>query len=206
MQYLRYHFLQKYFSNHFTQKGRLLQVFSVTHCWLLARERKNFGTLSRLLKGTVTMFFPGRLWERAVWRIQRGVRQTVSDSRGGQETRKGPRSLALVGMALRGPWTFQLHRPHVLRSWHDRSHPPTLVAPTPAKYNAKQQQKKKWSVGWWWDITYQWINERIISGFQMLEANYSNEDQEVLSTVMVEEERGQKSSSEKQKPSLTPSV
>lgn len=61
------------------------------------------GMLSRLLTGAMTMPLPGCLGEQAELREYRGVGQTVSDSRRGQETRKRHSSLALVGYGLEGP-------------------------------------------------------------------------------------------------------
>lgn len=73
-----------------------------------------------------------------------GMGQIARDSRGGQQTRKRHSSLALVGVALRGSGTLQVHRPHILRRFDMIfSYPLTSAAPSPAKHTHKINKNKK---------------------------------------------------------------
>lgn len=100
-------------------------------------------------RGTMTRPLPGYLGEQAVLGEYRGVGQTVSDSRRGQRPGKGMALWLWVGMAWRDPWTFQVHRPHILSNhWHNLSRPLTPVAPTLAKHKTKTEKEKKKVITW----------------------------------------------------------
>lgn len=129
-----------------------LGVLCYTHsqcCWLTVGEGKkhlrhfaqaaegdhdNALTWMSLRTGSVEKIwgFRGRQW---------GIPEEVS--RPGKDTALRLR----LDMALRGPWTFQVNRPHILRSyWDELSHPLTFVAPTPAVYKTQTKMERSFQL------------------------------------------------------------